>query len=103
MANRKGKAMSKTRIKTAQRAATKPTKQKTMRAAALDGFGGPEMITLHTLPVPEVGPDEVLIRVESAGVGAWDPYEREGGFAGMSGSKPKFLTCSARRWGRSPP
>ncbi|MCL5278778.1 MAG: NADP-dependent oxidoreductase [Planctomycetes bacterium] len=61
-----------------------------MRAAALDGFGGPEMITLHTLAVPEVGPDEVLIRVESAGVGVWDPYEREGGFAGMSGTEAKF-------------
>ncbi len=70
--------------------AVRRPRTKTMRAAALDGFGGPEMITLHTLPVPEVGPDEVLIRVESAGVGAWDPYEREGGFAGMSGSKPKF-------------
>ncbi len=82
--------MSKTRIKTAPRAAVKQTKQETMRAAALDGFGGPEMITLHTIPVPEVGPDEVLIRVESAGVGVWDAYEREGGFAGMSGSEPKF-------------
>jgi NADPH:quinone reductase-like Zn-dependent oxidoreductase len=82
--------MSKTRIKTAQPAATKQTKQKTMRAAALDGFGGPEMITLHTLPVPEIGPDEVLIHVESAGVGVWDPYEREGGFAGMSGTEPEF-------------
>jgi hypothetical protein len=30
--------------------------------------------------VPEVGPDEVLIRVETAGVGQWDPFEREGGF-----------------------
>jgi NADPH:quinone reductase-like Zn-dependent oxidoreductase len=82
--------MSKTRIKTAQKAATKEMKQKTMRAAALDGFGGPEMITLHTLPVPEIGPDEVLIRVESAGVGVWDAYEREGGFAGMTGTEPKF-------------
>jgi NADPH:quinone reductase-like Zn-dependent oxidoreductase len=90
MANRKGKAMSKTRIKTAQKAATKERQQKTMRAAALDGFGGPEMVTLHTLPVPEVGLDEVLIHVESAGVGVWDPYEIQGGFAEMSGTKPRF-------------
>ena len=55
------------------------TKQNTMQAAAIDGFGGIETITLRTLPVPEVGPDEVLIRVESAGV--WDVFEREGGFA----------------------
>ena len=44
------------------------TKQNTMQAAAIDRFGGIETITLRTLPVPEVGPDEVLIRVESAGV-----------------------------------
>jgi NADPH2:quinone reductase len=82
--------MSKTRTKTAEPTAAKQMKQRTMRAAALDGFGGPEMITLHTIPVPEVGSDEVLIRVESAGVGVWDPYEVQGGFAEMSGTKPQF-------------
>jgi NADPH:quinone reductase-like Zn-dependent oxidoreductase len=61
-----------------------------MRAAALDRFGGLETITMHTLPVPEVGPDEVLIRVESAGVGAWDPFEREGGFAERFGIGKTF-------------
>lgn len=49
-----------------------------MRAMAIDQYGGPEVLTLHTLPVPEVGANEVLIRVEVAGVGVWDPYEREG-------------------------
>ena len=52
-----------------------------MRAAALDRFGGVENIHVKQLPVPEPGPDEVLLRVESAGVGVWDPYEREGEFA----------------------
>ena len=66
------------------------TTPKTMQAAAIDRFGGIETITLQTLPVPEVGPDEVLIRVESAGVGVWDPFEREGGFAEMFGIEPKF-------------
>ena len=45
---------------------------------------------MHTLPLPEVGPDEVLIRVESAGVAVWDPFEREGEFAKMFGIEPKF-------------
>ena len=50
-----------------------PTKlPPTMRAAAIDAAGGPEMITLHTLPVPKPGPDEVLIAVHTAGVGSWD-------------------------------
>ncbi|MGE5611838.1 MAG: quinone oxidoreductase family protein [Bacillota bacterium] len=62
--------------------------QLTMHAAAIDAFGGP--ITPHTLPVPQAGPDEVLIRVESAGVGVWDPFEREGGFAQLLGVQPRF-------------
>jgi NADPH:quinone reductase-like Zn-dependent oxidoreductase len=61
-----------------------------MRAAALDRFGGVETIQIKSLPVPELGPDEVLLRVESAGVGVWDPYEREGEFAKMFGTKPRF-------------
>jgi hypothetical protein len=55
--------------------------QSTMKAIALDRFGGLETMKLQMLPVPEVGPDEVLIHVEWAGVGQWDPFEREGGFA----------------------
>jgi len=66
------------------------TTQHTMRAAAIDRFGGPETITLHMLPVPEVAPDEVLIRIESAGVGEWDPLERDGGFVKMLGVTPTF-------------
>jgi NADPH:quinone reductase-like Zn-dependent oxidoreductase len=65
-------------------------KRATMRAAALDRFGGVENIHVEQLPVPEPGPDEVLLRIESAGVGVWDPYEREGEFAKMFGVKPSF-------------
>ena len=61
-----------------------------MKAIALDRFGGLETMKLQTLPVPEVGPNEVLIQVESAGVGKWDPFEREGGFAKIFGIEPKF-------------
>ena len=71
------------------RQATKAREQ-TMRAIALDRFGGPETLKVQTLPVPEAGADEILINVEAAGVGAWDPFEREGGFAEMMGRTPKF-------------
>ena len=64
---------------------TKKAKQQTMRAVALDRFGGPETLKVQTVPVPEVGADEVLIHVECAGVGAWDPFEREGGFVEVLG------------------
>ena len=68
----------------------KQTTPTSMQAAAIDRFGGIETIQLQTLPVPDIGPDEVLIRVEVAGVGVWDAFEREGGFAQMFGIKPKF-------------
>jgi NADPH:quinone reductase-like Zn-dependent oxidoreductase len=69
---------------------TKKAKEKTMRAIALDRFGGPETLKMQTIPVPEADADEILIHVESAGVGAWDPYERQGGFVEVLGLTPKF-------------
>jgi len=49
-----------------------------MKAAAIDRFGGPEVIQTRSLPVPKPGPYEVLIRLDTAGIGVWDPYVREG-------------------------
>jgi NADPH:quinone reductase-like Zn-dependent oxidoreductase len=49
----------------------------TMRAAAIDHAGGPQVITLHTLPVPKPDADEVLIAVQTAGVASWDAGVRE--------------------------
>ncbi len=69
---------------------TKKAKEQTMRAVALDRFGGPETLKVQTVPIPEVGADEILIHVECAGVGAWDPFEREGGFVEVLGLAPKF-------------
>ncbi len=40
-----------------------------MRAIAIDRFGGPEVLTMHTLPVPVPGASEVLIAVHTAEVG----------------------------------
>lgn len=62
----------------------------TMKAAVINRFGGTDEIEIHTLPVPVIGADEVLIRIESAGVGVWDVYEREGSFAKIYGGEPKF-------------
>jgi NADPH:quinone reductase len=71
-------------------AQTSQAKAQTMRAVALDQFGGPETLKIQNLPVPEIEAHEVLIRVEAAGVGAWDPYEREGRFVEIMGVKPEF-------------
>src|SRR5262249_605175 len=42
------------------------------------------------LPVPEVATNEILVRVDTAGVGVWDPFEREGGFAKEFGMHTNF-------------
>jgi NADPH:quinone reductase len=55
-----------------------PTIPKTMRAAAIDKFGGPGVLQLHTIPVPMPGPSDVLIKVDTAGVGSWDADVRGG-------------------------
>ena len=61
-----------------------------MRAVALDKFGGPEALKIQNIPVPSIEAQEVLIRVEAAGVGAWDEFEREGRFVEITGLKPTF-------------
>src|SRR6266446_4403162 len=61
-----------------------------MKAVAIDRFGGLETLRIQELPMPAVGADEVLVHVEAAGVGVWDPFEREGAFAKMYNIKPKF-------------
>jgi len=50
----------------------------TMRAAAIDAFGGPGALSIHSLPVPVPAADEVLIAVNTAGVGQWDADMRKG-------------------------
>ena len=49
----------------------------TMRAAAIDHGGGPDVLSLHTLPVPALGDNEVLIAVDTAGVASWDASIRQ--------------------------
>ena len=62
----------------------------TMRAVAIDEFGGIEKMKPRELPVPDVANDEILVHVDTAGVGVWDPFEREGGFAKEFGMQAKF-------------
>jgi NADPH:quinone reductase-like Zn-dependent oxidoreductase len=49
-----------------------------MKAAAVDRFGPPSALTLHELPVPKPGPQEVLIAIDTAGIGSWDASIRDG-------------------------
>jgi NADPH:quinone reductase len=53
----------------------------TMKAAALDGFGPPSVVRMKLVPVPPVGPHEVLIAVDGAGLGIWYAKIRDGSWA----------------------
>jgi len=66
------------------------TMNKTMKTVAIDRFGGLNEMKIRELPVPELDANEILVRVEAAGVGVWDPFEREGGFAKEFNMSPKF-------------
>jgi NADPH2:quinone reductase len=59
-----------------------------MKAAAIDRFGPPRVLKLHTLPVPRPGPKQVLIAVHAAGVGFWDASVRDGSWRPYG--RPKF-------------
>jgi NADPH2:quinone reductase len=60
----------------------------TMRAAAIDRFGGPGVLTIHELPVPVPDANEVLIALHTAGVGGWDADMRAGW--SPDGRPPRF-------------
>jgi NADPH2:quinone reductase len=49
-----------------------------MKAIQIHETGGPEVLQLAELPIPEPGPGQVLIRVEAVGVNFIDIYFRKG-------------------------
>ncbi|ANY71155.1 zinc-binding dehydrogenase [Paenibacillus ihbetae] len=66
------------------------THPKTMRAAVIHRFGDPEELIHQEMDVPEIGPRDVLIGVAYAGIGEWDAFERQGGYAEMLNMDPAF-------------
>jgi NADPH:quinone reductase len=49
-----------------------------MAAAVIDRFGPPSVLHLGRVPVPDPGPNEILIALHAAGVGSWDESIRDG-------------------------
>ena len=49
-----------------------------MKAIQIHATGGPEVLRLAELPIPEPGPGQVLIRVETVGVNFIEVYFRKG-------------------------
>ena len=59
-----------------------------MKAAAIDRYGPASVLRLHELETPEPEPDQVLIEINTAGVGTWDSEMREGSWAPPG--RPRF-------------
>ncbi|WP_407176905.1 NAD(P)H-quinone oxidoreductase [Bradyrhizobium sp. STM 3562] len=51
-----------------------------MTVVAISKPGGPEVLVPETRPVPQPGPDEILIKVEAAGVNRPDVSQRAGSY-----------------------
>jgi NADPH:quinone reductase-like Zn-dependent oxidoreductase len=63
----------------------------TMKAEVFDRFGRPEeVLRTATISVPQIGDDEILIDVRTAGVGVWDRELCEGDF-GREAGLPRVL------------
>jgi NADPH2:quinone reductase len=60
----------------------------TMSYVATDGAGGPEVMRLATGPLPVPQPDEVLIRVQAAGVNRPDIAQRQGSYPPPPNASP---------------
>ena len=91
-----------------------------MRAIEMTEFGGPEVLQLAELPVPEPGEGEVLIEVSRAGINFADTHTRTNSYvqratlplipggevAGVIAQAPAGgdlarTTASWRSWGRA--
>lgn len=62
----------------------------TMKAIRLHEYGGPEVLRLDEVEVPEPGPGEVLVRVHAVGLNPPDWYVREGMPGVPAEFKPPF-------------
>ncbi|WP_405854175.1 MULTISPECIES: NADP-dependent oxidoreductase [unclassified Streptomyces] len=61
-----------------------------MKAIGLTAFGGPDVLRVLDLPVPEAGPGEIRIRVHAATVNAVDMLVRRG-IAFVSDAEPPYV------------
>jgi NADPH2:quinone reductase len=51
-----------------------------MKAIAIERNGGPEVLAVHDLPVPELKPSEALVKIEASGINYIDVYFRTGAY-----------------------
>ena len=69
-----------------------------MKAVSQDQLGGPDVLKLVSLPIPELGVSEILIRVHAASVNPIDGANREtGAFVGQPPSSSAGMSRAPRR------
>src|SRR5919108_5069362 len=51
-----------------------------MRAVQIEEFGGPDVLEIAEVPVPQPGPEEVLVKVSRAGINFADTHTRENSY-----------------------
>jgi len=62
-----------------------------MKAISVRAFGGVEALVYENVPQPVPGAGEVLVRLEAAGVGTWDPDLIDGSFEDVKTPFPRVL------------
>lgn len=62
-----------------------------MKAIVIDGHGGPEAMRYADVPTPEVGPGDVLIKVDTVGINRFDTLVRNGNVPNASVTFPHIL------------
>ena len=60
----------------------------TMMAIGIDGKGGPEVLKSQTVPVPQPGAGQILVKVAAAGVNRPDVQQRLGAYPPPMGHSP---------------
>ncbi len=57
-----------------------------VKAVLMDGFGGPEVLSLGTAPDPVIGENELLVRVRATALNRADLLQRMGGYPAPKGT-----------------
>ncbi len=61
-----------------------------MKAIRVHQFGGPEVLKLEEIAVPEPATDQILVRIHAAGVNPVETYIRSGRYASSPGASTKL-------------
>jgi NADPH2:quinone reductase len=56
-----------------------------MKAIRVHKYGGPEVLKVEELPIPQPSPDQVLVRIHAIGVNPYETYIRSGMYASAPG------------------